>query len=88
MVLTTAETTWIGVGLGGLVSFAAARLMLVATRRNDHQQRIWDRTVEVYEQLLIEAGSWAAIRWKAMQTLLTDSDREILTLDEPGASAF
>ncbi|MCG3755836.1 hypothetical protein [Amycolatopsis sp. Poz14] len=81
MFLTTAETTLIGVALGGGFSWGSARIMLVATRSSDHRQRIWTRTVDLYEQLLFQARTWASIREKAMQTLLTESDREILSLD-------
>lgn len=83
MFLTTAEATWIGVGIGGVFGGLNAWLVLAATRRKDHQQRIWDRTADLYEHVLFEAASWAATRDKLMRTYrLSGPDREIPTLDQ------
>lgn len=83
MFLTTTEATWIGVGIGGAFSGINAGLVLIATRRKDHQQRIWDRTVDLYEHVLFEAASWAATRDKLMRNYrLSGPDREIPSLDQ------
>ncbi|MFJ9782623.1 hypothetical protein ACIRSS_23785 [Amycolatopsis sp. NPDC101161] len=62
MSLTTAEATWIGVGIGGAISGLTSWLVLIGTRRKDHQHRIWDRTTDLYEHILSEAASQAATR--------------------------
>jgi hypothetical protein len=83
MFLTTAEATWIGVGIGGVLGGVNGRLVLIATRRKDHQQRLWDRTADLYEHVLFEVGSLAAARDKVMRIYrLSRPDREIPTLDE------
>jgi hypothetical protein len=76
VVLTTAEVSWIGAVLVAGLGLGSARIMLIANRSSDHHQRIWVRSTELYEDLLLEVRALAATREKAMQTLITDDERE------------
>lgn len=83
MFLTTAEAAWIGVAIGGVFSRVNGWIVLSATRRKDHHLRIWDRSSDLYEQVLFEAASWAATRDELMRTYrLSGPEREIPTLDQ------
>jgi hypothetical protein len=50
--------------------------MLIANRSSDHHQRIWVRSTELYEDLLLEVRALAATRERAIQTLITDDERK------------
>lgn len=82
MVLTTAEVSWIGAVLVAGLSLGSARIMLIASRRSDHHQRIWVRSTELYEDLLLDVRALTLVREKAMQTLMTDDERIALQLDQ------
>jgi hypothetical protein len=54
-----------------------------ANRRKDRDQRIWERTADLYEQVLVYATAWAATRDNLMRTYrLSGPGREIPTLDD------
>ncbi|EWM15305.1 hypothetical protein [Kutzneria sp. 744] len=78
----TALPTWIGVTLGAIITATVTWLVFAATRRKDHHQRRWERQVEVYERVLLEAAAWTADRAKAMHSLPADGGSAIAALDE------
>jgi hypothetical protein len=82
MDLLTAAPTWIGVALGAFISGTSSWFIFAATRRKDHYQRRWDRQIEVYEQVLVEAAAWSAVRDKVMKTERTDGGGAIPAPDE------
>jgi hypothetical protein len=102
MFLTTAEValggSLGGVGLGGVISWLVARATAEvnrevaeataeANRSKDRDQRIWERTADLYEQMLVYVTAWSATRDELMRTYqVTGPDREIPTLNDADRS--
>jgi 7-keto-8-aminopelargonate synthetase-like enzyme len=82
MVLTTAEVSWIGAVIVAGLGLGSARIILIASRSSDHHQRIWARSSELYEDLLVYVRALTLGREKAMQTLMTDDERTVLQLGQ------
>lgn len=82
MDLPTAEATWIGVALGGVLSATSGWIVFVAGRRKEHDQRLWERRTDLYEHILLEAGTWGTARDRAMRTYRLDTERKIPELDD------
>lgn len=72
MFLTTAEASWIGIAVGALFTSVNGWIALHGTRRKEHRQRVWDRTVDVYSKVLLMAEGWSVVRQNMMRGFNTD----------------
>jgi hypothetical protein len=57
-------------------------IRFVAGRRKEHHQRLWERRTDLYEHILLEAGTWGAARDRAMRTYRLDTEPKVLELDD------
>lgn len=58
MFITPGEITLASLGVTGLISIVSASVVFLAGRRRDHAQRLWERRVELYDDVLREARRW------------------------------
>lgn len=58
MFITPGEITLASLGVTGLISIVSASVAFLAGRRRNHAQRLWERQVELYDDVLREARRW------------------------------
>lgn len=68
MGLTPAEAALTGTAFGALATFSSAWLIQRATTRREHENRVWDRRMAVYDEVMIAVRRMADLRETVRRT--------------------
>ncbi|QEV18271.1 hypothetical protein [Streptomyces alboniger] len=68
MALTPAEAALCGTALGALATFSSAWFIQRATSRRERDNRVWDRRMQVYDEVMIVVRRMAELRETVLRT--------------------